>query len=98
MKKIFGGNFRPLLVALVLVAPNLPCPRSYSASCLSLPAGAVSWWRAETNALDATGVDNGTLFGNATYGPGRVGQAFVFDGQLDGVRLGAPTNLQLQDF
>ena len=44
-----------------------------------LPAGLVSWWRAETNALDFVGTNHGTLSG-AGYAPGKVGQAFAFDG------------------
>jgi len=58
----------------------------------------LSWWRAETNAFDHFGVNNGTLAGNTTYATGWVGQAFSFDGNGDAVRVGSPTNLQLQDF
>jgi len=39
----------------------------------------VSWWRAENNANDSVGSNTGTLHGG-TYAPGRVGQAFSFDG------------------
>jgi hypothetical protein len=66
--------------------------------CATPPAGLVSWWRAEGNALDQAGTNNGTLVGNTTYGAGRVGQAFVFDGSGDAVSVGTPTNLQLQNF
>jgi hypothetical protein len=67
-------------------------------SCVPPPAGLVSWWRAEANALDQAGTNNGTLVGNTTYGTGRVGQAFVLDGRGDAVSVGNPTNLQLQNF
>ncbi len=67
-------------------------------NCVLPPAGLVSWWRAESNALDQTETNNGTLVGNATYAAGRVGQGFVFDGSGDGVTLGNPASLQLQDF
>lgn len=43
----------------------------------------VSWWRAEGNALDSISGNNGTVSGGVTYGPGRSGQAFVFNG-VDG--------------
>lgn len=39
----------------------------------------VSWWRAENNVNDSVGSNTGTLHGG-TYVPGRVGQAFSFDG------------------
>src|SRR5262249_27527343 len=65
------------------------------------PAGLVSWWRAESSATDAVGGNNGTIAGTGTvtYGPGIVGQAFVFDGtHRDRIDLGNPASLQLQDF
>ncbi len=74
----------------VLTLPEPPCATS--------PAGLVSWWRAEGNVVDAEDGNAGVLVGNATYGSGRVGQAFVFDGNGDAAILGNPTNLQLQDF
>src|ERR1044071_6418739 len=67
-------------------------------NCTDAPSGLVSWWKAESNALDAAGSNTGTLIGNTTYGAGRVGQAFVFDGSGDAVSVGNPANLQLQDF
>ena len=37
--------------------------------------------------------------GGATYGPGEVGQGFVFDGSGQGVQIGSNSaNLQLQNF
>ena len=67
-------------------------------NCAPPAPGLVSWWRGEGNALDQTDGNNGTLNGNTTFGAGRVGQAFVFDGAGDGVSVGNPTNLQLQNF
>jgi hypothetical protein len=76
--------------AVLTVLPPPPCTPP--------PANLISWWRAETNMLDQIGTNNGTLVGNVTYGPGRVGQGFVFDGSGDAVRVGTPANLQLQTF
>jgi hypothetical protein len=67
-------------------------------SCFNLPPGAISWWRAESNALDSVDGNHGVLAGNATFGAGRVGSGFVLDGNRDGVRVGTGTNLHLQDF
>ncbi len=38
------------------------------------------WYQAEGNALDSTGGHNGTTMGNTTFVPGKVGQAFYFNG------------------
>jgi len=67
-------------------------------SCDPPPAGLVSWWGAEGNALDQVGGNNGTLMGSVSYGSGKVGQAFVFGADQAGVLLGNPTNLWLQNF
>ena len=67
-------------------------------SCATAPSGLVGWWRSEGNAFDQRGVNNGALSGNVTYGTGRVGTAFAFGGANgDGVMLGNPAGLQLQD-
>jgi hypothetical protein len=56
------------------------------------PPGIVSWWRAETNALDSVGTNHGSLHGGATFAPGKVGQAFLFDGADDAIEFpDAPT-------
>jgi hypothetical protein len=55
--------------------------------CTALPDGAVSWWRGEDDATDATGTYDGTLVGDTTYAVGMVGQAFSFDGSGDYVQI-----------
>ncbi len=62
------------------------------------PSGMVSWWPGEGNALDLSGGNKGTLAGDTTYGTGQVGKGFLFDGSSDGVLVGNPINLQMQDF
>jgi hypothetical protein len=47
-----------------------------------LPSGIVAWYKAEGNANDAIGNNNGTAVG-VTYGPGEVGQTFQFNGHGD---------------
>ncbi|HEX8747700.1 MAG TPA: LamG domain-containing protein, partial [Pyrinomonadaceae bacterium] len=54
-------------------------------SCIQQPTGAVAWYRAEGNANDIQGSNNGTLQGNTTFTTGVVGQAFSFDGDGDAV-------------
>jgi hypothetical protein len=48
----------------------------------------VSWWKAEDNADDSIGTNNGTLMNEATFAPGMVGQAFSLDGVNDYVDAG----------
>ncbi len=48
--------------------------------CAPPPAGLVSWWPGDGNANDIIGTNYGTLQNGATFAPGIVGQAFVFDG------------------
>lgn len=44
------------------------------------PSGLISWWRAEGDAQDAAGTNNGVLRNGVMFGPGVSGQAFVLDG------------------
>jgi Concanavalin A-like lectin/glucanases superfamily len=64
-----------------------------------LPSGLIGLWSGEDNANDSAGTNNGNLTGSTTFGSGKVGQGFVFDGRNgSGVTLGNPASLQLQDF
>jgi N-acetylneuraminic acid mutarotase len=53
--------------------------QAVTVSGTGLPAGAVSAWRGEGNALDTVGGHNGTLQGGMTFTPGEVGLAFRFN-------------------
>lgn len=48
------------------------------ATCITPPSGLISWWRAESNALDSVGSNDGTLINGAGFDTGEVGQAFTF--------------------
>jgi hypothetical protein len=76
--------------AILTVLPPPPCSVP--------PTNLISWWRGETNTLDQVGPNIGTLIGNVSYAPGRVGLAFSLDGTGDGIRVGNPPDLQLQSF
>ena len=52
----------------------------YTPPCVTITNSPVSWWRAEGDATDAVGSNGGTLVGGATFAPGKVGQAFKFNG------------------
>ncbi len=48
-------------------------------SCTAPPSGMTSWYTGEGNADDIGGTNNGT-FTSPAFAPGKVGQAFSFDG------------------
>ena len=52
-----------------------------------LSTGLVAYWPADGNASDIVGGNHGTLQNGATFAPGMVGQAFIFDGVDDSVNL-----------
>ncbi len=59
-----------------------------SAFAQSIPQnGLVGWWRAEGNAQDSAGRHDGTLPFGMNYAPGKVGQAFDFDGSRQRVSI-----------
>ncbi len=58
-----------------------------TSACVQLPAGAVAWYPAEGNANDDIGSHNGVLQNGVSFGPGVVGQGFVFDGIDDYVSV-----------
>lgn len=51
------------------------------------PEGLVAQWSGEGNANDTVGRNHGTLEGGATFAPGKVGQAFRFDGSNDVIEV-----------
>ncbi len=59
-------------------------------TCAPLSSGAVAWLKAEGNADDALGANNGTLQNGTTFSTGQVGQAFSFDGVDDHVSINRP--------
>ncbi len=52
--------------------------------CVPPISGLVSRWSAEGDATDRIASNHGTLFNDVAFAPGVVGQAFSFDGDLDG--------------
>ncbi len=61
-------------------------------NCVPAASGLVSWWRAEGNANDSADSNNGVLQGGTAFAPGKVGQAFSFDGTSAFVQVAdAPT-------
>ncbi len=63
--------------------------------CAPPPTGLVAWWRAEGNANDQAGTNNGAWEGTAAYSYGEVGRAFSFDGWENDVRVPASSSLNV---
>jgi len=68
---------------------------SLAAGCVLPPAGLVGWWRAEGNANDSAGTDEGIPEGGLAYAPGEVGEAFAFNGTNADVHIPASATLNV---
>lgn len=53
------------------------------AQCVNPPSGLVAWWRAEGNAFDTRGANDGVLIGGVGFAEGKSGVGFVFSGAGD---------------
>ena len=82
---------RNTLAALTLVTAALTwcVPSVFAGGCAAAPSGLVSWWSGEDTSADSFGSNDGALSNGATYAPGLVGRAFLFDGVDD--QFTAPT-------
>lgn len=57
--------------------------------------GLLALWLADGNAYDSAGKNHGTVMNGASFGPGKSGQAFKFDGKDDYIDMGNPPALQI---
>jgi len=51
--------------------------------CVPTPPGLTDWWPGDGSPSDVAGGRDAVLHGDATFGPGLVGQAFLLDGNGD---------------
>jgi Concanavalin A-like lectin/glucanases superfamily len=63
--------------------------RGFTVLSGALPSGLVALWSGEDNGNDSADGNNATLYGGASFAPGKVGQAFAF--HKIGAGLSAPT-------
>jgi hypothetical protein len=71
---------------LLLLIPLLP-NRAAAQTCVQPPEGLVSWWPGDGNAQEIQGGNHGSLQGGVTFTPGKVDQAFNFDGSTGYVHV-----------
>jgi len=92
-----AGNYAVLVTNVIgsTLSSNGVLTVNLAPPCAPPPSGLVAWWRAEGNALDTAGVNNGTLFGGSSYVSGEVGQAFEFDGSTGNVRVPASPGINV---
>ncbi len=74
------------LLALAILSVGIQTAEA--SDSVSAPTGLVGWWPGDGTTLDVTASANhGTLMNGAAYAPGKVGQAFSFDGVNDDVSV-----------
>ncbi len=63
-------------------ATETPTPTSTTVPpiCVAPPSGLIDWWPAEGSTVDVIGPNHASLQNGATFGAGKVGQAFSLDG------------------
>jgi len=75
------------LLAAVSVFTNAGVQTRPASSCVPIPADLTHWWPADGSGADAIAGRPATLHGDATFGPGLIGQTFVLDGAGDFVSV-----------
>jgi Concanavalin A-like lectin/glucanases superfamily len=88
----FPGQFGTAVICGLQILQETSNPPP---ACVPPPSGLVSWWRAEGNANDAAGTNNGTLQGGVTFAPGEVGQAFALNGTNAYIKVPASSSLNV---
>jgi len=63
------------------------CKGSFISPCVTPPEGMTGWWPGDGNSDDIVAGRNGSFIGDATTGPGLVGDAFVLDGDGDYIEV-----------
>jgi hypothetical protein len=71
------------LIAGMQIAQGIP----FLSTCSAPPSGIISLWKAEGNAIDSIGSNDGALQNGATFSAGKVGQAFSLNGSNQYVRV-----------
>ena len=91
-----GRVLKPgILVGTIISATVALTAYADPTNCAPVPPGLVSWWAGEGSAADSYGTNNGTLQGGMGFVPGKVGQAFSFNGTNADVVVAASSSLNV---
>ncbi len=82
IRSTFNSAFRRYRMnkRIYAAAAILSAPLQVNAQCVPPSLGLVSWWPGDGDAIEIQDGNDGTLIGNATFGVGKVAQAFNLDG------------------
>src|SRR5262245_26630582 len=72
-----------ILLAMSAALTPLFSPAAPASECAPLPAGGIAWYPAESDGIDLAGGHIATLVNGVKFGPGVVGDGFLFDGADD---------------
>jgi subtilisin-like proprotein convertase family protein len=92
-----AGSSNFLALALGTIITNLPTTPgvTYTLTYDYRGPGIVSWWRGEGNTNDELGINNGIGGPGLGYGPGEVGQGFVFNNSDAYVKISNSVSLDV---
>jgi len=89
----YGTTTVPDLDAISVV----PADASPTA-CIGAPAGIVSWWKGQSNALDSASANQGTLLNGVGFTNGLIGSAFYFGGGNQCVQIPYNSSLAASNY
>src|SRR5579859_1788016 len=99
MKRSSFAGFQPVTTEIAMkksIVTLLVCLLASTVIAQSIPqTGLIGWWRADGNAQDSAGRHDGTLPFGMNYAPGKIGQAFDFDGSRRRVSIPDSPDFQL---
>lgn len=84
---VIGGQTIPVSLVLQPTTGTIDINVTWGGLCYPPPPGITNWWPADSSAADIVGYSSAILVNGATYGPGKVGSAFLFDGVQSYVEL-----------
>jgi hypothetical protein len=88
-----GFSFAPLSASISIPPDADGIQFTGTNICPTLPNSLVSWWRSEENADDVLGQNNGTQVNGMTYGSGKIGHSFMFNGTTDYIHIPSSATL-----
>jgi hypothetical protein len=89
------GQTASVVLELVPATGSISFHVTWGSGCASVTGGPVSWWEGEGNGVDVKGGNTGLWDSPPTYGTGKVGRAFHFDGTAARIIVRDSDNLKI---